>query len=123
MLLTPDLVKAQELRVEFEKGFHGIMLRVWTHCAGVRCLDTGSIQVYSDILKREHCNGISFYDQVYGSSEGVCMITLWSLSDRRSYLPIMTFMFLDFIPEANIDYPDPKTLFADQVTICYYKCH
>ena len=48
-------------------------------------------------------------------------MNLWPLSDRRLYLPIMNCMYLEFIPEANIDDPDPKTLFADHVTICYYK--
>ena len=53
-LISPDPAMAQELRVEFEKGFHGIMSRVWAHCAGVRCLDTGSMKIYADILQREH---------------------------------------------------------------------
>ena len=120
-LLSPDLARAQELLVEFEKGFHGIMSRVWPHCAGVRCLDTGSMKIYADILQREHCSGIPFYNQVYGSSERVGMMNLWPLSDRRLYLTIISCMYLEFISEANIDNPDPKTLLADQVTICYHK--
>lgn len=40
-LLKPDRKRAEELKLEFSKGFHGIVNRIWPHINLVLACSTG----------------------------------------------------------------------------------
>uniref|UniRef100_A0ABM0MF10 4-substituted benzoates-glutamate ligase GH3.12-like n=1 Tax=Saccoglossus kowalevskii TaxID=10224 RepID=A0ABM0MF10_SACKO len=49
-LLKPDAMRADELKVEFQKGFDGIVKRVWPLINLILTVDTGSFELYRQVL-------------------------------------------------------------------------
>lgn len=66
-LLTPDPTRAAELNSEFQKGFHGIALRIWPYLNLILAVDSGSFDIYGKRMRNHYTKGeINF--QVKGLS-------------------------------------------------------
>ena len=55
--LTPEPERAEELKREFEKGFDGIMRRVWPHLIFIWGINTSN---YTEKLRNEYANGKNY---------------------------------------------------------------
>ena len=55
--LIPDPERASELKQEFQKGFKGIVKRVWPFYSYTMATTSGSFAVYADILRDTYCRG------------------------------------------------------------------
>jgi len=75
-LMKPDPVRATELTAQFEKGFEGIALRLWPKLHLVLAVDSGSNQIYGEMLRQNYCKDVPFYSPFYAATEGVFPCTL-----------------------------------------------
>ncbi|XP_067100775.1 GH3 domain-containing protein isoform X1 [Osmerus mordax] len=114
-LMKPDPGRASELRAQFHQGFLGIAKRLWPQLNLVLTVDSGSNQIYGEMLRDHYCQGVPFYSPFYAATEGLIGVNLWPEEQHRRYLLCPRSMFCEFLPEANLDQEQPKTLLMDQV--------
>lgn len=69
-LIKPDPERAAQLRAHFQDGFRGIAKRVWPHLHLVLAVDSGSNQIYGEMLRESYCQGVPFYSPFYAATEG-----------------------------------------------------
>ncbi|XP_072015309.1 uncharacterized protein [Amphiura filiformis] len=108
--LLPEPERAEELRREFEKGFDGIMGRVWPHMKYIFGINTAD---FTQKLEEKYAKGVPIVAPAYSSTEGDYGINLWYDEDKYALLPSLC--IYEFIPVKNIDEADPKTLLLDEV--------
>ncbi|KAL2078245.1 hypothetical protein ACEWY4_025930 [Coilia grayii] len=114
-LVVADPGRAAELRAHGEGGFEGIARRVWPQLNLVLAVDSGSNQIYGEMLRQHYCKGVPFYSPFYAATEGLIGVNLWPEQESRQYLLCPRSMFCEFIPEASLDEENPPTLLMDQV--------
>ncbi|XP_076007552.1 GH3 domain-containing protein [Genypterus blacodes] len=115
-LMTPDAKRAAELQACFREGFRGIAKRLWPHLHMVLAVDSGSNQIYGEMLRGSYCQDVPFYSPFYAATEGLIGVNLWPLESSRRYLLCPRSMFCEFLPEGSLDEEQPPTLLMDQVT-------
>ena len=69
-LLKPDRERAAQLRVLFQQGFRGIARRLWPRLNLVLAVDSGSNQIYGEMLREHYCQGVELYSPFYAATEG-----------------------------------------------------
>lgn len=69
-LMKPDPVRAAQLRSHFQDGFRGIARRLWPHLHLVLAVDSGSNQIYGEMLRENYGQGVPFYSPFYAATEG-----------------------------------------------------
>ena len=77
-LMKPDPERAAQLRVNFQDGFKGIAKRLWPHLHLVLAVDSGSNQIYGDMLRESYCQGLPFYSPFYAATEGKTPTRPWT---------------------------------------------
>lgn len=70
VLMKPDAERAAQLRAYFQEGFRGIAKRLWPHLNLVLAVDSGSNQIYGEMLREHYCKGVPFYSPFYAATEG-----------------------------------------------------
>ncbi|XP_062859972.1 GH3 domain-containing protein [Trichomycterus rosablanca] len=117
--IKPDRIRAAELRAGFDEGFEGIAVRLWPRLHLIQSVDSGPSQIYGENLRQNYCRGVQFYSPVYTAAEGLIGVNLWPLQETRRYLLCPRSMFLEFLPEENLNTLDtqhtPNTLLMDEV--------
>ncbi|XP_043110348.1 GH3 domain-containing protein [Puntigrus tetrazona] len=114
-VMKPDPERAAELTAQFEKGFEGIALRIWPQLHLVLTVDSGSNQIYGEMLRQHYCKGVPFYSPFYAATEGLIGVNLWPQQESRQYLLSPRSMFYEFIPVGDLDSARPKTLLMEQL--------
>nr|XP_014345657.1 PREDICTED: GH3 domain-containing protein isoform X2 [Latimeria chalumnae] len=114
-LLKPDARRASELQAEFEKGFGGIAKRLWPELHLVLTVDSGSNELYGDVLKDFYCKGVPLYSPFYVATEGLIGVNLWPDTTERHYLLCPRSMFCEFIPLGLSEEEQPRTLLMEEV--------
>lgn len=114
-LMKPDPERAAQLRVHFQDGFRGIGRRLWPYLHLVLAVDSGSNQIYGEMLRENYCEGAPFYSPFYAATEGLIGVNLWPLESSRHYLLCPRSMFCEFVPENSLDEEQPHTLLMDEV--------
>lgn len=114
-LMKPDPDRAAQLRAYFNDGFCGIAKRVWPHLHLVLAVDSGSNQIYGDMLRENYCQGVPFYSPFYAATEGLIGVNLWPLEPNRRYLLCPRSMFCEFLPESSLEEEVPPTLLMEEV--------
>lgn len=69
-LMKPDPQRAAQLQSHFQGGFSGIAKRLWPHLHLVLAVDSGSNQIYGEMLREHYCKGVPFYSPFYAATEG-----------------------------------------------------
>ncbi|CAH1267721.1 GHDC [Branchiostoma lanceolatum] len=116
-LLKPDLGRAQELREEFQKGFDGIVRRVWPFMGLILATDTGSFDLYRQKLKSHYGKGIPMYSPIYGATEGLVGVNIWPSDEERHYILCPRSMVFELIPVDSSDQDQPDTLWLEQAQL------
>lgn len=114
-LMKPDPVRAAQLRAHFQEGFRGIAKRLWPHLHLVLAVDSGSNQIYGEMLRENYCQGVPFYSPFYAATEGLIGVNLWPEEPSRRYLLCPRSMFCEFLPESSLDEEQPRTLLMGEV--------
>lgn len=78
-LMKPDPGRASELRAQFHQGFLGIAKRLWPQLNLVLTVDSGSNQIYGEMLREHYCQGVPFYSPFYAATEGKVYLCLYRL--------------------------------------------
>ncbi|XP_068585396.1 GH3 domain-containing protein [Cebidichthys violaceus] len=115
-LMKPDPERAAQLRAHFREGFRGIAKRLWPHLHLVLAVDSGSNQIYGDMLRESYCRGVPFYSPFYAATEGLIGVNLWPQEPNRRYLLCPRSMFCEFLPESSLEEEAPRTLLMEEVT-------
>ncbi|CAJ1080366.1 GH3 domain-containing protein [Xyrichtys novacula] len=114
-LMKPDPKRAAQLRAHFEEGFRGIAKRLWPDLHLVLAVDSGSNQIYGDMLRENYCQGVPFYSPFYAATEGLIGVNLWPQEPNRRYLLCPRSMFCEFLPEVSLEEETPPTLLMEEV--------
>ncbi|CAB1454091.1 unnamed protein product [Pleuronectes platessa] len=114
-LMKPDPERAAQLRVNFQDGFRGIAKRLWPHLHLVLAVDSGSNQIYGEMLRESYCQGVPFYSPFYAATEGLIGVNLWPQEPNRRYLLCPRSMFCEFLPESSLEEEVPHTLLMEEV--------
>lgn len=115
VLMKPDAERAAQLRAHFQEGFRGIAKRLWPHLNLVLAVDSGSNQIYGEMLREHYCKGVPFYSPFYAATEGLIGVNLWPQEPNRRYLLCPRSMFCEFLPESCLDEENPQTLLMEEV--------
>uniref|UniRef100_UPI003AAD91E9 LOW QUALITY PROTEIN: GH3 domain-containing protein-like n=1 Tax=Centroberyx gerrardi TaxID=166262 RepID=UPI003AAD91E9 len=114
-LMKPDPGRAAQLRAHFQEGFRGIAKRLWPRLHLVLAVDSGSNQIYGEMLRENYCQGVPFYSPFYAATEGLIGVNLWPEELSRRYLLCPRSMFCEFLPESSLDEEQPHTLLMGEV--------
>ncbi|XP_047464097.1 GH3 domain-containing protein [Mugil cephalus] len=114
-LMKPDPERAAQLRAHFQDGFRGIAKRLWPHLHLVLAVDSGSNQIYGEMLRESYCKGVPFYSPFYAATEGLIGVNLWPQEPNRHYLLCPRSMFCEFLPESSLEEETPRTLLMEEV--------
>ncbi|KAM4623475.1 GH3 domain-containing protein [Polymixia lowei] len=114
-LMKPDPERAAQLRAHFQEGFQGIAKRLWPRLHLVLAVDSGSNQIYGEMLREHYCQGVPFYSPFYAATEGLIGLNLWPEEPSRRYLLCPRSMFCEFLPESSLDEETPHTLLMGEV--------
>ncbi|XP_072051033.1 uncharacterized protein [Amphiura filiformis] len=116
-LMEPDQKRADELRREFEKGFQGILRRIWPHAYYIWSIDmTG----YRSILEEGYARGLPIYNGMYGSTEApniALEFNNFNTGGSSRYNFVLTSAVYEFILEEHIDQEQPASFFIDEVEV------
>lgn len=69
-LMKPDPQRANQICAHFQRGSRGIAKRLWPHLHLVLAVDSGSNQIYGEMLRENYCQGVPFYSPFYAATEG-----------------------------------------------------
>ncbi|XP_029934325.1 GH3 domain-containing protein isoform X2 [Myripristis murdjan] len=114
-VMKPDPGRAAQLRAHFQEGFRGIAKRLWPELHLVLAVDSGSNQIYGEMLRENYCQGVPFYSPFYAATEGLIGVNLWPEEPSRRYLLCPRSMFCEFLPEGSLDEEQPHTLLMGEV--------
>ncbi|KAM7370745.1 hypothetical protein PAMP_010268 [Pampus punctatissimus] len=114
-LMKPDPERAAQLQTHFQDGFRGIAKRLWPHLHLVLAVDSGSNEIYGEMLRENYCQGIPFYSPFYAATEGLIGVNLWPQEANRRYLLCPRSMFCEFLPESSMEEEAPHTLLMEDV--------
>uniref|UniRef100_A0A8C2WPJ2 GH3 domain containing n=1 Tax=Cyclopterus lumpus TaxID=8103 RepID=A0A8C2WPJ2_CYCLU len=97
------------------KVFHGIAKRLWPHLHLVLAVDSGSNQIYGEMLRENYCRGVPFYSPFYAATEGLIGVNLWPQEPTRRYMLCPRSMFCEFLPESSLEEETPHTLLMEEL--------
>ncbi|XP_071967809.1 GH3 domain-containing protein isoform X1 [Engystomops pustulosus] len=115
-LLVPDASRAAELRAQFQKGFHGIVKRMWPRLQVVVALESGGSDLDRQTLQDRLCHGIPLYSPTYCAAEGLYGVNLWPKDDVSQYVLCPRSVFFEFIPVDTSEQEQPATLCLQDVS-------
>ncbi|XP_072167339.1 uncharacterized protein [Diadema setosum] len=114
-----DPGRAAELRREFEKGFSGLMKRVWPRLRVIHSVDHTGIWPQ---IERSWAKGIEHLPLYFGSSEVfTCPYLGLNSMNVHGHVPLPSVVVTEFIKIEDTDQSQPKTYFMDEVEVgqCY----
>ncbi len=101
--LYPAPERAAELEAEFEKGFDGILTRIWPNMAFIFGIGSESFKVYTEKL-RKYIGKAKIHYSVYSSSEGIFAFPIKSECEDMVMIPFSAFYeFRDISNENSFD--------------------
>ncbi|XP_002739974.1 uncharacterized protein LOC100375595, partial [Saccoglossus kowalevskii] len=115
--LRPDPERAKELKTEFQKGFQGVISRVWPYLNYIVGISTGSMKPYAKKINEYYAPGVPIVSYVYSSSEGTIGVNIWPLETTPYYVLLPRSNFYEFIPAPACDETQPATLLADELEV------
>ncbi|KAM4031101.1 GH3 domain-containing protein [Anomaloglossus baeobatrachus] len=116
-MLIPDAPRASELRSQFQKGFHGIVKRLWPQLQVIVAVESGGSDLDRQILQDGVCQGIPVYSPIYCAAEGLCGVNIWPTEDVSQYILCPRSVFFEFIPVDIIEQEQPATLCIQDVSV------
>jgi hypothetical protein len=113
-LVKPDAARAKELRQILKSGdYKGILKKIWPKLLLINAIGSASFQPYTERVMEYTGDEVAFFHLVYAASEGHMGTATDVNSMKYSLLPHK--MFYEFIPEEEMNKPNPETLTIDQL--------
>ncbi|MGF1487097.1 MAG: GH3 auxin-responsive promoter family protein [Prochloraceae cyanobacterium] len=108
-ILKPDFERAELLKKEFKKGFKDIFPRIWPNLTYIKCITSGSMEIYVNNLKK-YIGKIPLCSTNYGASESWCGINLDLKNSKPLYTITPHTAFFEFIPISEMEAKNPITV-------------
>ncbi len=112
--LSPNASRADELEIEFKKGFKGICKRIWPNFQYIASVTGANFSIYDDMVNYYSGNA-PIYSPCYAATEGIIGINPYA--NNMSYVIIPDTVFYEFIESEEINKKKPITVSADQLVI------
>ncbi|KAJ8038302.1 Indole-3-acetic acid-amido synthetase GH3.17 [Holothuria leucospilota] len=110
-----DPQRAMEVQRECQKGFDGIVKRLWPHMNFIAAIDNVGLR---HILQRSIAKGVEMYSPMYACSEALLGLNLFPFGKgEEEYVLNVAENVFEFIPEDDMDKSNPQTLFVDEVEV------
>lgn len=100
--LKPNAGRADELELEFSKGFQGICKRIWPNLLYLACVTGATFSIYDEMVNY-YTGYLPIYSTAYAATEGTFAINPYV--NHIKYVIIPDTVFYEFIPldEGNVD--------------------
>ena len=112
--LKPDAGRADELELEFSKGYEGIWRRIWPKLTYIATVTGANFSIY-DKMVDYYTGNIPIYSPAYSATEAMMGINPYVTKIR--YVIIPDTVFYEFIPVEDSDKANPKTYLIDELKI------
>jgi len=113
--ISPDPMRAEELKMEFSAGIEGIIPRLWPNIKYLAAVTTGSFSIYVPRLRLLTGDQIPIYSPCHAASEAIIGINLQV--DCSDYVLACGSAFFEFIHLSQASEEQPVTLCIDQVKV------
>ena len=112
--LSPNASRADELEMEFKKGFKGICKRIWPSFQYIASVTGANFSIYDDMVNYYSGNA-PIYSPCYAATEGIIGINPYA--NNMSYVIIPDTVFYEFIESKEFNKKKPITVSAEQLEI------
>lgn len=112
--LKPNSGRADEIELEFSKGFEGICRRIWPKLIYIASVTGANFSIYDDMVNY-YTGSIPIYSPVYGATEA--MIGINPYISKIRYVIIPDTVFYEFIPVKESNKENPKTYCIDELKV------
>ena len=112
--LKPNAGRADEIELEFSKGFEGICRRIWPKLIYIASVTGANFSIYDDIVNY-YTGSIPIYSPAYASTEA--MIGINPYISKIRYVIIPDTAFYEFIPVKESNKENPKTYCIDELKV------
>jgi hypothetical protein len=99
-LLSPDASRANQLEVEFKKGFKGISNRVWPNLLYIATVTGANFSIYDDKVNY-YTDSLPIYSPAYASTEAMIGINPYGYKIRYVIIPDTAFYEFISIEKGN----------------------
>lgn len=112
--LKPNAGRADEIELEFSKGFEGICRRIWPKLIYIASVTGANFSIYDDMVNY-YTGSISIYSPAYASTEA--MIGINPYISKIRYVIIPDTVFYEFIPVKESNKENPQTYCIDELKV------
>lgn len=91
--LEPNATRANELEIEFQKGFKGVIKNIWPNIMYIATVTGGNFSIYDDKVNY-YTDNLPIYSPVYAATEGTIGINPYIKKIRYIVIQIQFFMSL-----------------------------
>ena len=112
--LKPNAGRADEIELEFSKGFEGICRRIWTKLIYIASVTGANFSIYDDMVNY-YTGSVPIYSPAYASTEA--MIGINPYISKIRYVIIPDTVFYEFIPVKESNKENPQTYCIDELKV------
>lgn len=112
--LEPNATRANELEIEFKKGFKGIARNIWPNIMYIATVTGANFSIYDDKVNY-YTDYLPIYSPAYAATEATIGINPYIKKIR--YVIIPDTVFYEFIPFKEIDKDSPNTLLINELKV------
>lgn len=112
--LKPNAGRADEIELEFSKGFEGICRRIWPKLIYIASVTGANFSIYDDMVNY-YTGSIPIYSPAYASTEA--MIGINPYISKIRYVIIPDTVFYEFIPVKESNKENPQTYCIDELKV------
>lgn len=113
-LLSPSASRAEQLEIEFKKGFKGIGKRVWRNLLYIATVTGANFSIYDDKVNY-YTDSLPIYSPAYASTEA--MIGINPYVNKIRYVIIPDTAFYEFIPVEEEIGQSQHTICLDELKV------
>ena len=112
--LRPNAGRADEIELEFSKGFEGICRRIWPKLIYIASVTGANFSIYDDMVNY-YTGSVPIYSPAYASTEA--MIGINPYISKIRYVIIPDTVFYEFIPVKESNKENPQTYCIDELKV------
>ena len=112
--LKPNAGRADEIELEFSKGFEGICRRIWPKLIYIASVTGANFSIYDDMVNY-YTGYLPIYSPAYASTEA--MIGINPYISKIRYVIIPDTVFYEFIPVKESNKENPQTYCIDELKV------
>lgn len=112
--LKPNAGRADEIELEFSKGFEGICRRMWPKLIYIASVTGANFSIYDDMVNY-YTGSVPIYSPAYASTEA--MIGINPYISKIRYVIIPDTVFYEFIPVKESNKENPQTYCIDELKV------